>query len=178
MLVLLHSVYAAMAIPLDPTNDIEYWKEEYNSEDRKTTGLCIPWKDLISGTSPNSDLKVRRVYKARLNQKCQQIRNKYLANMPMCVRNNGNGTYTVFDGNHRYHAIAHWIKVGAGLPQNPYTEGYLVPCNVYRKDTPSDLCMRYGSMTNDVQLCASGGTLLDFMRFLTNTRNHMQESEG
>ena len=165
-----------MAVELT-AEDIEYWKEEYISDDHKTTGICIPWKLLKSGTEPDSDLKVRKVFQSRLHQKCEQIKTKYLTNMPMCVRNNGNGTYTVFDGNHRYHAIAHWIKVGTGLPNNPYTEDFLVPCNVYQKDTPPAVCMRYGTMTNDVQLCSSGGTTLDFLRFLTNLRKQLQSHE-
>lgn len=158
---------------------IEYWKETHvSASGQETTGLCIAWKNLKSGAAADSDLKVRKVFKARLKQKQEHIKQNYQMNMPMSVRNNGDGTYTVFDGNHRYHAIGHWIKAGKSLPNNPYTADFLVPCNVYRKEAPSDVCMRHGTMTNDVQLCASSGSPLDFLRFLTNITQQMKQIEG
>jgi hypothetical protein len=165
-----------MANPLTP-DDIDYWRQ-IDASDPDSMGRLIKWSDLRSGTDADSDLRVRCVLKMRMMAKTEQIKGKYLTNFPFCVRDNGDGTFTVFDGNHRFHAIGYWIKKGTLVPNNIYTEDFKVPCVVYRKEIPVELALQYATLTNDMQRCAAGGTAMDFLRFIKNIRIQLSAQEG
>ena len=147
--------------PGPDAEDIEYWQKPLPDDH---SGLQIPWSKLRSGNAADSDLKGRKVFHGRMMTKADQIKEKYLSNMPFCVRDNEDGTYTVFDGNHRYHAIGYWISEGHPF----YHKDFKIPCVVYQKAIPSAIAMSFATITNDVQCLASGGTPLDFLRFLKN----------
>jgi hypothetical protein len=162
---------------LSKPSDIDFWRfVDMGSAD--SLGRFICWKDLRSGTNADSDLKVRRVLKMRMMSKTEQLKGKYLTNFPFCVRDNGDGTFTVFDGNHRYHAIGYWIEKGALVPNNIYTENFKIPCIVYRKDIPIEVALQHATITNDMQRCASAGTAMDFLRFIKNIRIQLNDKEG
>jgi hypothetical protein len=163
-------------------NDIDFWRAVIEGC-KDSISVGIKWSQLRSGTDADSDLKVRKVLRPRMLAKSEQIKGRYLSNFPFCVRDNGpdaNGvhTYTVFDGNHRYHAIGHWIQKGTQLPDNPYSPDFKVPCLVFRKDIPIALALQYATLTNDMQRCASAGTAMDFLRFIKNIRYNLSQSEG
>ena len=165
-------------------SDMKYWLENFgkvkdgHGNEFQMISVSIPWHLLRSGHAPDSSLKVRKVLRARMLQKVEHLKGGYMTNFPFSVRANGDGTFTVFDGNHRYHAIQHYINQGDDLPDNPYTKDFAVPCIVYKNATPDPLAMAYASLTNDVQRCAAGGTAMDFLRFTTNIKDSLKKREG
>jgi len=141
-------------------------------------GRFLAWKDLRSGLLPSSDLKVRRVFTVNMLAKAEQLKTGYTTAFMMCVRDNEDGTYTVFDGNHRYHAIGHWIKKGKELPNNPYSPEFQIPCLVYKRSLPNEQAMHYATVINDMQRYSRGGSTLDFLRFLKNLRAQEEKTTG
>ena len=126
----------------------------------------IPFKSLRSSDTSAGQLKVRAVFHARMLKKSQDVKGGYMPNQPMSVRANDDGTFTIFDGNHRYEAIQYLIN---HFGQNqPYSTETQIPCVIYSAALPSLVAMRFATLTNELQLCAAGSSSLDFLRFLLN----------
>ena len=132
----------------------------------------LPIRLLRSDRAADSRLKVRPVLEGRVLQRANDLRSGYGTSFPLSVRLETDGTYTVFDGNHRYHAIRYLIDKGGDHCK--YDANTHVPCVIYNHTLPDRLAMAYAQILNDLQLCASGATPLDFLRFV---KNHMEREE-
>ena len=136
----------------------------------------IPLRCLKSSSTAYGALKVRAVFHARMLKKAADLKGGYMPNQPMSVRANDDETFTIFDGNHRYEAINYLIAHGA--QNQPYTEDTMIPCVVYSSSLPAQVAMKFATLTNELQLCAAGGTALDFLRFLLNlSRERITEGD-
>ena len=139
-------------------------KKDIKGEVLECGSFMIRFKLLTSGRAGDSLLKVRQVLQSRLLDRAADLKNGFGTSFSLSVRLEEDGTYTVFDGNHRYHAIKHLMELDA----SKYTEETKIPCVVYKSTLPDILAMQYAQILNDIQLCASGATAMDFMRFLKN----------
>jgi hypothetical protein len=127
-------------------------------------GWKLKFSELVSGADADSELKVRKVFRDRVMKKVEVLRRGYINSFPFSVRKNENGTYTVFDGNHRYHAISQLISKGV----DGFTNDMRISCIVYGTSLPVGLAMQHASTLNDIQRCSAGSSTLDYLRFLTN----------
>ena len=146
---------------------------EKQGADASSYGFKLALKHLRTSTEKvgvaGTGLQARKITRARLQAKVRSLEKLYSPNSPMTVRENGDGTYTILDGNHRYMAMDYLIRRQEehGV-KCIYTWDTLIPCLVYVKDIPIGLAMNYCSVVNDLQLCASGGNALDTLRFVHN----------
>ena len=67
---------------------------------------------LVCTADASGELKVRVVLDSRVTTKVESMRGGWMHNAVFTVRRNANGTYTVFDGNHRYHGIKRLRNAG------------------------------------------------------------------
>ena len=82
--------------------------------------------DLLECTADASgELKVRVVLDSRVTTKVESMRGGWMHNAVFTVRRNENGTYTVFDGNHRYHGIRRLRNAG-GAASAKFPAGWKV----------------------------------------------------
>ena len=130
-------------------------------------GSCqVPLKFLVSAVQSASSLKIRMVQNARMMKKVPLLRTGFMRNFPFCVRKNDDSTYTVFDGNHRFHAIL-WM-IAQKWDDCLWTMETEIPCIVYKSSLSTELAMKYAALTNELQLCAEGATPLDTLRLILN----------
>ena len=147
----------------------------------------IRFGNLRSGTGSDSVLKVRKVLTARVDDKSKRLKTGYVSSFPMCVRRTEEGPldlthgvlggtemFDVFDGNHRYHAIKKLIKEGSTI----YNDDTGIPCIIYKKGLSDTLAMTHAAIVNDMQMAANGGTVLDVLRFLSNMKARVLNSNG
>ena len=130
-------------------------------------GSCqVPLKLLVSAVQSASSLKIRMVQNARMMKKVPLLRTGFMRNFPFCVRKNDDSTYTVFDGNHRFHAIL-WM-IAQEWDDCLWTMETEIPCIAYKSSLSTELAMKYAALTNELQLCAEGATPLDTLRLILN----------
>jgi hypothetical protein len=130
--------------------------------------LNISLNQLVSGVQASSQLKIRMVLQQRVMDKVALLRGGFVTNSPFSVRKNDpeGTTFTIFDGNHRFHAIMWLIKNEPG--KHDWTMETKVPCNVFSESLTTENAMTYAALLNELQLCAAGGTPLDFLRLILN----------
>ena len=105
---------------------------------------------LRSGVGPESPLKVRMVTEVRKLKKVSSLLGTFMDSFPWCVRENPRVegeelTYTVFDGNHRFHALT-----CLGGAEGRYTPDFQLPCMVYLESLPDEAAMEHSNLLNDM----------------------------
>ena len=130
--------------------------------------LQIPLSKLVSGVQASSHLKIRMVLTQRVMDKVALLRGGFVTNSPFSVRRNDSEgmTFTIFDGNHRFHALM-WLIANEPNKHN-WTLESKVPCNVFSQLLTTENAMAYAALLNELQLCAAGGTPMDFLRLILN----------
>ena len=130
--------------------------------------LQIPLSKLVSGVQASSQLKVRMVLTQRVMDKVALLRGGFVTNSPFSVRRNDSEgtTFTTFDGNRRFHALQWLIKNEPN--DHDWTLESKVPCNVFSQSLTTENAMTYAALLNELQLCAAGGTPMDFLRLILN----------
>ena len=106
-------------------------KTTTNMEGVVAASIMLPFQALRSGLDAASPLKVRKVLKARVEGRMDDLKNGWGTSFSLSVRQEPDGSYTVFDGNHRYHAIDRMIRKQG--EKCIYNMDSLIPCVLYTR---------------------------------------------
>ena len=104
--------------------------------------------------------QIRGLHASKILEIKNSIMQQWLSSSWLTVQFMANGTYRLVDGMHRLTAVLSLITDRVLPP------GYLVPCVVYKPDTPTDLLLRQAAMVNHGNLCSALMTFPDKMRWI------------
>ena len=104
--------------------------------------------------------QIRGLHASKILEIKNSIMQQWLSSSALTVQFMVDGTYRLVDGMHRLTAVLSLIATSV-LPPS-----YLVPCVVYRPDTPADLLLRHAAMVNHGNLCSALMTFPDKMRWI------------